>query len=141
MDETFVKKVYSTIVYTWATAMLWAFACGKLWIAISITFGVIIGTAVLATYDVAIRRIIVPGAKQPKRALVYLIGLKYIAIIVALYWLVKWHRISPIALLGGVVLTHFAILAKLAGIKIQERLKPNESNAGSSADTPIDKEK
>lgn len=123
MDERFVSKVYRTIAYTWALAMLWTMAYRKFWIALSITLGVLLGTLILVSYDLAIRRIIVPGATKPGRALWILIILKYFLVSVAIFWLIRWHKVSLIAFVGGLVLTHFAILAKLAGIRIKERLK------------------
>jgi len=123
MDERFITKVYRTIAYTWALVMMWAAAYGAIWIAVNITIGTLTGIAVLATYQVSVKRVLTVGAKKPKKALFLLIFLKYFFATILLYFLCKWHRFEPIAFVGGVVLTHFAIVAKALGIRLQERIK------------------
>jgi hypothetical protein len=110
-------------MYTWAIAIMWSMAYGRIWVAISITLGILLGTGILATYHLAIRRIVVPGAKNPGRRLLKVAIVKYLVVIIGLYFLVRWPRLNVIAFLGGIALTHFALLAKLAGIKFMERRK------------------
>lgn len=80
-----------------------------------------LGTAILVSYERVIRTVIVPGAPKPKRALLIFMALKYVLIGAMLYGLVRWHKINIPAFCGGIALVHFAILAKLAGVKIVER--------------------
>ncbi|HEY3298806.1 MAG TPA: hypothetical protein VGK34_09140 [Armatimonadota bacterium] len=125
MEKEFIGKVYRTIALTWIIATLLVLASGKIWLALSISLGVALGAFVLASDDLLVRRLFVPGAKRPISALWKLTALKYTGVVVALFFLMRWHRFSVIAFLVGILLTHFAILAKLAGIKIVERLKKN----------------
>lgn len=133
MDEHFVKKVYRTIIYTWALAVVWSVALGELWIALSITLGVILSTVVLATYDVVIRRLFTPGTNKPRFTLIIVIAVKYVFIGIALYFLVRWQKIDLLAFCGGVFLVHLAILAKLAGVKIVERREQRKRDDASGS--------
>lgn len=130
MDEHFTGKVYRSIALAWALAMLWALVLGKPWIALSITLGTVLGTALLLTLDYTVRRAFVPEAKSPRRALLIVALVKYPLIGLLLYMLVRWGRVSIPAFCGGIVLVHFAILAKLAGVKIKE--KQNEHRMAAS---------
>jgi hypothetical protein len=106
--------------------MVWAIGLGKPWIALSITLGMLLGTAIMASFDWLIHRAVVPGAKSPGRALLKFSLLKYPLFCVGLYWLVRWDKVSLLAFCGGMVLVHFAIIAKMMGIRLVERL--GESN-------------
>ncbi len=132
MDERFVKKVYRSVVLAWVTAMTWTLAFQKPWIALSITLGVVLGTAVLASYDLAVRKAFVPGTAKPARALLKLGLVKYPAIGMILYGLVRWDSINLPAFCGGIMLVHFAIFAKFAGVKMMERRKALTASAGIS---------
>lgn len=121
MDEQFVAKTYRSIALTWVMAMAWTLAFWKPWIALSITLGMLLGTVVLFTYDRLIRKAFVPGAKKPGRALLKLGIVKYPLIGAMLYALVRWNEVNPPAFCGGILLVHFAIFAKLIGIKMVER--------------------
>jgi hypothetical protein len=121
MEEQFVRKTYRSIALAWVIAMTWTLALGRPWIALSITVGTVLGTAVLATYDHVVRKAFVPGAARPGRALLKLGLVKYPLIGAILYAIVRWDKISLPALCGGIVLVHLAILAKLAGIRMVER--------------------
>jgi len=123
LDEHFIEKIYRTIALTWALAMLWSLALWKPWIALSITLGVGLGTAVLAAYNTAIRKLFVPGVQKAGRAFFKFCAVKFVLAGLLLYFIAKWHSINLIAFCGGIFLTHFAIYAKLAGIKIMERQK------------------
>lgn len=127
MDDQFTKKMYRSVVLAWAIAMIWSLALGKPWIALSITLGVLLGTAVFASYELVIRRVFVPGASRPQRALIKLAMIKLPIIGASFYVLVRCDKISMMAFCGGMVLVHFAMLAKLAGIRMVER---RESGSG-----------
>ena len=120
-DRGFIRRTYISIAITWATAMCWAFAFQKPWIALSITLGTILGTAILASFDWLVRRAFVPEARSPRRALVKFGLLKYPLYGLALYWLVRWDKISLPAFCGGIVLVHFAIIMKMLGIRLIEK--------------------
>lgn len=119
-DQGFIRRTYVSIAITWATAMCWAFAFQKPWIALSITLGMILGTAILASFDWIVRRAFVPEARSAQKALVKFGLLKYPLYCVALYWLVRWDRISLPAFCGGIVLVHFAIIVKVLGARLVE---------------------
>jgi hypothetical protein len=120
-DQDFIKKVYRSIVYAWAVAMCWALAFQKPWIALSITMGTVIGTALLASCEHIVRRVIVSDAVRPRRALLKFALLKYPLIGIILYVSVRWDRVNLPAFCGGIVLVHAAIIAKMIGIRIAER--------------------
>lgn len=121
MDERFVGKFYRSIVLTWAIAVTWALGLRQPWIAFSITLGVLLGTLTLASFHWVVRRAFVLDAVRPRRALVALAAVKYPALGVLLYFLVRWDSISLPAFAGGIALVHFAILAKVLGIRLVER--------------------
>lgn len=134
MDEELVAKTYKTILYTWAVAMVWALAYQKVLLATNITIGVAVGTASLLSIDIIVRRVFVPNAGKPKLKLIVFALAKYISIAIMLYWLVRWKHANLIAFCGGIVLVHFALLAKLAGIKIVEQRARHGVAASTSAD-------
>jgi len=105
--------------------MMWALGLGKPWIALSITLGMALSTAVLAGFDWIVHRAFVPDARSAGRALLKFSLLKYPLICAGLYWLVRWDKVSLFAFCGGMALVHFAIVAKVMGIRLVERL--NES--------------
>lgn len=120
-----IHKVYRSVAITWATAMIWALGLGRPWIALSITLGMALSTAVLAGFDWVVHRAFVPDARSAGRALFKFSLLKYPLIGVGLYWLVRWDRVSLFAFCGGIALVHLAIIARMMGIALVERL--NES--------------
>lgn len=124
-DQDFIKRTYRSVVIAWIIAMSWSLAFQKPWIALSITLGTILGTAILASFEWLVRRTFIPGAKSPSRALVKYSLLKYPLFGLALYWLVRWDRISLPAFCGGIVLVHFAILMKMMGKRLVERFEEN----------------
>lgn len=121
MNEQFIRKVYRSVALTWVIAMTWAIALGKPWIALSITFGMALGTAVLASYEWVIRRAFVPGEPKAGRALLKLGFVKLPLVCALLYVLVRLENISLPAFCGGIILVHLAMFAKLVGIKLVER--------------------
>ena len=125
--QEFIKKSYRSITLAWIIAMSWCIAFQKPWIALNITLGTALGTAVLVTYDWVIRAAFVPGKTRPKRALVKLALVKYPLIGIILYWLVRWDRFHFLAFCGGIILVHFAIVAKLAGIRLREKERSGRS--------------
>lgn len=134
-DRDFVKKAYQSIVLAWATAMLWTLAYQKLWIALSITLGALLGTGILTSCDWIVRRVFVPDGKKPSRAFIKFALIKLPLIGFLLYWLVRWDKINLLAFCGGVVLVHFAILAKLLGIRLVERLSEDKRRINVAAQT------
>ena len=132
MDEQFVTRVYRSIALVWFVAVTWALAFQRPWIALSITLGMALGTAVLFTYDWVIRKAFVPGAAKPGRALLKLGLVKYPLIGAMLYALVRWDRINLLAFCGGIFLVHVAIFAKLAGIKLVERWQAGKASTAMS---------
>lgn len=127
MNENPVRKLYRSIAVTWAIAMIWALALGYPRVAFSITLGMSLGTLVVASFHWLSRRAFVPGSVRPKRALLGLATVKYPLMGLALYYLVRSDAVSLPAFAGGVALVHFAILAKMLGIRLIE------SNAERSA--------
>jgi len=121
-DQDFIRRTYRSIAITWAIAMAWAVAFQKPWIALSITFGTILGTGILASFDWLVRRTFIPGAKSPGRALVKYSLLKYPLFCLALYWLVRWDKVNLPAFCGGIVLVHFAIIMKVMGGRLVDML-------------------
>lgn len=126
MDEALVSKSYRSILFAWAISIVWALAYQKTMVAVNITLGTVLGTVVLATYDVGIRRILVPGAQRPGRAIAALMFVKYVLIGFVLYRLVRWEGANLMAFCGGIVLVHAAIFAKLAGLRIVEKQNSNQ---------------
>ncbi len=122
-----ISKVYRSIAIMWVTAMVWAIGLGKPWIALSITLGMVLGTAILASFDWIVHKAFVPGAKSPGRALLKFSLLKYPLFCAALFWLVRWNKVSILAFCGGIVLVHLAIIAKMMGIRLVERLGESKS--------------
>ena len=140
MDDDFIHKAYRSVLLTWALAMAWTLALQKPWIALSITLGTAVGTAVLASFEYMVRKAFVPGAAKPGRALVKLALLKYPLLGAILYLTLRWNKINPLAFCGGIVLVHFAILAKLAGIRLVERREKKDLPAMLSGPIADDKE-
>ena len=116
--EDLIAKSYRSIALAWIIAASWCIALRKPWIGLSITLGAALGTAVLLTFELVVRRAFVPGAAKPGRALVKLALLKYPLIGIILYWLVRWNRFDALAFCGGIVLVHIAVLAKAMGIRL-----------------------
>jgi len=121
MDERFVSKTYRSIAITWAVALSWALALQKPWIGLSITFGMMFGTGILASFHWIVTRAFVPLAPKAKRSLVWLALVKYPLLLGSLWALTSWSKFDAAACCGGVALVHFAILAKYAGVRIVER--------------------
>lgn len=113
-------NMYRSVAIMWAIAVTWALALGHAWIALSVTLGMLLGTLILASFDWIVRRVFVPGASRPRRALALLAAVKYPAIGVLLYFLVRWEVVNLFAFVGGITLVHLAVLAKLAGIRMVE---------------------
>ena len=132
-DTDLVKKAYKSIIYVWIIAMSWALVFQKPWIALSITLGTLVGTGVLASYDWLIRRTFKPGAKEPARVLLKLSLIKFPLIGALLFFLVRWDRANLPAFCGGIVLVHFAIIAKMIGIRLVEQLKADKNRHSSPA--------
>lgn len=121
MEKDLIRKIYPSIAWTWAIAMIWCLALQKVWIALSITFGMILGTAILASYDIVIRKAISPNSKNPKKTLIILALIKYPLMALYIYLMVKWQIINMIAFCGGVILVNFAMFAKFAGVRMVEK--------------------
>lgn len=126
-EQEFIKKTYRSVALAWIIAMSWCIALQRPWIALNVTLGAALGTAVLVTYDLVIRAAFVPGKTGAKRALLKLALVKYPLIGIILYWLVRWDRLHFLAFCGGVVLVHFAVFAKLAGIRLMEKERSGRS--------------
>lgn len=123
-DGNHTSRFYGSVAITWLIAMVWSlFAFQKSWIALSISLGMILGTAILASFDWFVRRTFVPGAKSAVGPLVKFGLLKYPLICLALYWLVRWDKVNLPAFCGGIVLVHFAIVMKMMGIRLVERIE------------------
>lgn len=132
-DRSTMREMYRSIVVAWVIAMTWTIALQRPWIALSITFGTLLGTGMLVSLDCVIRRAVFPGADRPMRALLKLGLVKYPLLGTAVIALARWDRISLLALCGGVVLVHFAIVAKTIGFMFVERLETQKSSAPSRA--------
>lgn len=117
-----IGKSYRSIAITWAIAMFWCIYLMKPWIALNITLGTLLMTAVLVSLDLAVRRAFVPGATSANRALLKWSLVKYPVVGFLLYLLVHWGRFNAPAFAGGVVLVHFAIVCKAIGINLVERV-------------------
>ncbi|MHB1459532.1 MAG: hypothetical protein ACYC0V_21685, partial [Armatimonadota bacterium] len=94
MDNNLVRKIYPSIGWAWAIAMTWCLMLQKPWIALSITFGTILGTAVLISYDIVIRKVIIPGAKSLSKTFLALALIKYPLMGIYVYLLIKWGKID-----------------------------------------------
>ncbi len=116
--EDLIQKSYRSIFIAWVTVMIWCLTLGKPWIALSVTIGTLLSTAMLMSLDLVVRRTFVPGARKPRRGLLWLAVGKYLLVGVLLYWLVRWERISLPAFVGGIALVHFALLTKAIGVKL-----------------------
>lgn len=130
MNNDLVRKIYPSIGWAWAIAMTWCLVLQKPWIALSITFGTILGTAVLASFDIVVRKVIVPGAKGANKPLLALALIKYPLMGLYVYLIIRWGKIDMLAFCGGVTLVYIAMLAKVAGIRMMERRK--EKSAGNN---------
>lgn len=116
MEKNLIRKIYISIVWAWAIAMIWCLALQKFWIAVSITSGMILGTAVVTSFDVIIRKIVKQGEKNTKNKFVAAALIKYPLIALYIYLMVKWNRTNIIAFCTGVLIVNLAIIAKAAGI-------------------------
>ncbi|MHB0998981.1 MAG: hypothetical protein ACYC27_07020 [Armatimonadota bacterium] len=134
MDQNFIRKIYPSIAWIWAIAMTWCLVLQKPWIALSITAGLLLGTAVLASFDFAIRKAFVPGAKSPGHSLLKLAIIKYPLMGLYVYLVIKWGKINLLAFCGGVILVHLAIFAKLAGVRMMERRKEQNSDSAKKSE-------
>jgi hypothetical protein len=139
-EQEFIKKSYRSVALAWIIAMSWCIAFQKPWIALNITFGTALGTALLITYDRVIRAAFVPGKTGAKRALLKLALVKYPLIGIILYCLVRWDRFHFLAFCGGIILVHFAIVAKLASRKLVRRPQSVEVSLPAAGSLPDGKE-
>lgn len=121
MEKDLIQKMYPSIAWAWAIAMMWCLALQKVWIGLSITLGMLLGTAVLASYDIAVRKAISPNSKKTKRTLILFALTRYLLMGAYIYVIVKWQNINIIAFCGGVVLMNFAVIAKILGVRMVER--------------------
>jgi hypothetical protein len=135
LEPDFVKKIYKSVILLWGLALVWCLALWKLWLAVSLTLGMALGTAILASFAYIIPRIIVPGAVKSRKSLIKYAILKYLLIAVLLFFLVRWKQVSLLGFCGGIVLVHAAILAKFAGAYMVERRKKQEVCPGDGAAT------
>ncbi|MHB0912524.1 MAG: hypothetical protein ACYC2Y_03645 [Armatimonadota bacterium] len=119
--EDLVRKSYRTIALTWGVVILWVVVLGKAEIAASLTAGTALQTALLFAMDVFVRAVFVPGAARPKRALLVFAVLKLPLVGLVIFALIRWGHMNPIAFVGGILLVHFALVAKLVGIRLVER--------------------
>ena len=133
--EDLVSKSYRSIGAAWIAAAIGCAALGKLWIALNVTLGTALGSAVLLTFDMVVRRSFAPGAKRPRRAVVRLALLKYPLIVIILYWMVRWNRFDPIAFCGGIALVHLAILGTAVGVALVERRQSGIARLAASSAT------
>lgn len=129
MDEQFISKVYRSIILAWVIAITWALAFQKPWIALSITLGVLLGTAVLASNSWAAHRMFRRDVRKPSRHIAKIWLLKLPIMVALLYLLLTWKMINVLALCGGIVLVHLAIVLKTLGAMLVEHLNETESTA------------
>lgn len=115
MSDQDLAKSYRSIAIAWITAVTWALAIGKPWVALSITFGVLLGTAILASNKWVFLRLLQPEAVRTPRRLLKVWLVKYPAMIIVLFVLVRWQRTNVFALCGGVVLVYAAIVLRTLG--------------------------
>lgn len=127
MDKDLIRKIYPSIAWAWAIAMTWCLILQKPMIALSITLGVILGTAILASFDIAVRKAFVPGAKNPGKSLLVLALVKYPLIGAYIYVVIRWGKVNMMAFCGGALLVNLAMFAKIAGVRMMERRKQESS--------------
>lgn len=132
MDH-FGKKVYRSIGLAWIIAISWVLAFQKPWIALSITLGAALTTVSLAVLQWVVERTFVPGSRKPMKRLAVVGTIKYVALGILLYAIVRCDRINLPAFVGGVFLVHFAILARFVGIRLTERWLADSSRGLASA--------
>jgi hypothetical protein len=119
--EDLVSKSYRSIGAAWIAAAIGCAAMGRFSIALSVTLGTALGSAVLLTFDMVIRRSFTLEARRPRRAVLRLALLKYPLIVIILYCMVRWNRFDPIAFCGGIALVYLAILGTAVGVALAER--------------------
>ncbi|MDI6827569.1 MAG: ATP synthase subunit I [Armatimonadota bacterium] len=127
MDERVIWKVYRSVMIAWALAMIWCWVFQNALVAANITIGMAVGTAILFTFHHVVRRAFTPGKSKGKKALLKLALIKYPVALLILIALVRWSKFNIAAFCGGIVLVHFALYAKLAGILIAEQNKSKQS--------------
>ncbi len=120
-DGLSLGRVYRSIALTWAIAVTWACAFQKPWIALSLTIGTLMGTAILASNSWIFPRVLQRGVANPTRKLAKIWLLKYPAMAGILYLVVRCQEISVLALCGGVVLVHVAIVLRTLGAMMVNR--------------------
>lgn len=130
MGKQLAGSIYQSILISWAIAMTWTLAFGKPWIALSITFGMLVTTASLAVLDKVVSRAFVPGSMKARRALIKWGLVKYPVIAIIIYVLSRWQGINLLAFCGGIVLVHFAIVAKIIGINRMEEREARRAGIG-----------
>lgn len=116
-----IGRIYRSIALTWAIAVTWACAFQKPWIALSLTIGTLMGTAILASNSWIFPRILRQGVANPTRKLAKIWLLKYPVMAGALYLVLRLDGISVLALCGGVVLVHLAIVLRTLGAMMVNR--------------------
>lgn len=130
MGKQLANSIYRSIAITWAIAMTWALAFEKLWIALSITFGMLVTTFSLAMLDKVVSRAFVPGSAKAKQALFKFGFLKYVFIAGVIYLLSRWHGINLAAFCVGIALVNVAIVAKVIGIHAMEEREARRAGLG-----------
>ncbi|MCL6519703.1 MAG: hypothetical protein K6T99_07690 [Armatimonadetes bacterium] len=127
MDEGVIGRAYRSVAISWIIAMIWCWVFRSTWVAVNITIGMAVGTAILFAFHQIVRKAFVPGESKGKRALLKFSLIKYPVAFIILIALVRWSKFNAAAFFGGIVLVHFALYAKLAGILIAEQNKSKQS--------------
>lgn len=138
LDPSFIKKVYRSILYAWLLAIFWSLGYGKPWIALSITIGTALASGLLASIEYVVTRAFVPGSETAKFALPIMALAQLPVMCAVIYGVVHWQRINLMAFAGGVVLVHFAIIAKLIGVRMVAQRKQEEKGPDAKSDRPVD---
>lgn len=122
MDEQFIGRIYRSIILIWIIAVTWALAFQKFWIAVNITQGVLAGTLIIASNGWVASQLFKQSVHKPARLFAKIWLIKYPAMIVLLYLLVRWNKFNALAFCGGVALVYLAIVLKALGIMLVEQI-------------------
>lgn len=115
MDENIVRKTYKPVILVWIVAAILPLLLKKPYIAVSITLGMAMMTALLIAIETTVRKVFIPGAKHPKRTFFIVTLIKYLLLGLALYFIAKWEKTDMLAFVGGILLVHLTVFAKMIG--------------------------
>jgi hypothetical protein len=131
LDAAFLGRTYRTCLWFSAVMTLCVYLIFQApmftW---SFGGGALLATLLLKSQEMFVRRLVRPKDAPPYEGwdaefpLWILVPLKYVIIIAALAWLFRMHLIHPVGAVLGVGIIQFAIVSKVIGRMVSQKMRP-----------------